>query len=96
MHAQPFKARIAHVEGAFIQVNERLASIDRRLDSIDRRFDAVDRRFELVDRRLEGIDRRFDYVDMRFNYLLGLVVASWVTMIATQIGTTLTVLNHHR
>ncbi|MBV8067901.1 MAG: hypothetical protein JO113_07980 [Candidatus Eremiobacteraeota bacterium] len=38
MHAHPLEARIAHVEGAFNQVNERLGSIERRLDGIDVRF----------------------------------------------------------
>jgi tetrahydromethanopterin S-methyltransferase subunit G len=38
MMAQSLEARIAHVEGAFDQVNERLGSIDRRLDGIDTRF----------------------------------------------------------
>jgi tetrahydromethanopterin S-methyltransferase subunit G len=36
---------MAHIEGAFEQINERLGSIDRRFESVDRRFDQVDRRF---------------------------------------------------
>lgn len=35
---QSLEARIAHVEGAFDQANERLGSIDRRLDGIGARF----------------------------------------------------------
>lgn len=38
MHAQSLEGRMAHVKGAFDQVNERLGSIERRLDSIDSRF----------------------------------------------------------
>jgi tetrahydromethanopterin S-methyltransferase subunit G len=45
MHAHPLEARIAHVEGAFDQVNERLGIIERRLDTIDIRFNHVDSRF---------------------------------------------------
>jgi hypothetical protein len=45
MHAHPLEARIADVEGAFDQVNERLGSIERRLDTIDIRFNHVDSRF---------------------------------------------------
>jgi hypothetical protein len=41
MHTHPLEARIAHVEGAFDQVNERLGSIDRRLDGMDTRFNWV-------------------------------------------------------
>lgn len=67
MHAHPLEARIAHVEGAFDQVNERLGSIERRLDTIDVRFNQV--------------DARFNHVDSRFNWLTGIVVGTWVTTI---------------
>ena len=39
---------MAHVEGGFDQVNERLGSIDRRLDTIDTRFNTIDARFNWV------------------------------------------------
>lgn len=49
MSAQPLEARLAHVEGAFVQVGERLNSIDRRLDTLEHtmesRFSQVDARF---------------------------------------------------
>lgn len=67
MYAHPLEARIAHVEGAFDQVNERLGSIERRLDTIDVRFNQV--------------DARFNHVDSRFNWLTGIVVGTWVTTI---------------
>ncbi|MBV9044603.1 MAG: hypothetical protein JO294_05740 [Alphaproteobacteria bacterium] len=66
MHAHPLEARIAHVEGAFNRVNERLGTIDRRLDAMD----------------------------SRFNWVIGTIVGAWVTMIATQITTILTILFH--
>ncbi|MBV9027572.1 MAG: hypothetical protein JO311_03070 [Candidatus Eremiobacteraeota bacterium] len=66
MHAHPLEARIAHVEGAFDQVNERLGTIDRRIDAMD----------------------------SRFNWVIGTIVGAWVTMIATQITTILTILLH--
>lgn len=75
MPAFSLESRMAHLEGAYEQVNERLGSIDRRLDSIDRRFDSIDHRFD-------SIDRRFDSVDQRFNWLFGLVVSTWLTTIA--------------
>jgi tetrahydromethanopterin S-methyltransferase subunit G len=74
MHAHTLEGRMAHLEGAFDQVNERLGSIDRRLDSMDSRFDQVDR---------------------RFNWLTGLVVSAWVTVMATQVGTTVAILFRH-
>jgi tetrahydromethanopterin S-methyltransferase subunit G len=76
MHAHSLEARIAHIEGAFEQTNERLGSIDRRFESIDRRFESIDRRFE-------SVDRRFDQVDRRFNWLTGIVVGTWITTILT-------------
>ena len=38
MHAHPLEARLAHVEEAFNQVNERLGNIERRLGGFDHRF----------------------------------------------------------
>jgi hypothetical protein len=66
MQAHPLEARLAHVEGTFVQVNERLGSIDRRLDAMD----------------------------TRFNWVIGTIVAACTTMIATQVGTILTILSH--
>ena len=66
MHAHPLEARIAHVEGAFDQVNEWLGTINRRIDAMD----------------------------SRFNWVIGTIVGAWVTMIATQITTILTILLH--
>jgi tetrahydromethanopterin S-methyltransferase subunit G len=57
---------MAHIEGAFEQISERLGSIDRRLDAMD----------------------------SRFNWVIGIIVGMWVTLIATQITTILTILSH--
>lgn len=49
MHAQSLEARMAHIEGAFEQINERLGNIERRFDvgfaSVDARFNHIDTRF---------------------------------------------------
>jgi tetrahydromethanopterin S-methyltransferase subunit G len=57
---------MAHIEGAFEQISERLGSIDRRLDAMD----------------------------SRFNWVIGIIVGTWVTLMATQITTILTILSH--
>ena len=48
MLAHPLEGRIAHLEGAFAQVNERIGGIDRRLDSLEHMIallsDRVDRK----------------------------------------------------
>ncbi|HLY00891.1 MAG TPA: hypothetical protein VKR56_00180 [Candidatus Cybelea sp.] len=69
MHATPLEVRMARIEGAFEQINERLASIDHRFESIDRRF--------------ESMDGRFNQIDHRFNWLTGIVVGTWMTTILT-------------
>ena len=73
MHAHPLEARMAHIEGAFGQVNERLGGLDRQLDGIDRRLDSFEHLTAL----------RFDQIDRRFNWLIGVVVGTWVTTILT-------------
>ena len=103
MNPQPLEARLAHLEGAFVQVGERLNSIDHRLDTIEQvmqsrfgqleqvlvsRFALVDQRFGAVDQRFATIDQRFATIDQRFNWLIGIVVGTWITTI-------LTILFHH-
>lgn len=67
MQSRAFEARMAHIEGAFEQMNERFGAVERRFDAVDRRFDAA--------------DRRFDQMDRRFNWLTGIVVGTWTTTI---------------
>ena len=52
MSAQPLEARVAHIEGAFVQVNERLSSIDRRLDTME---NILNSRFSLIDQRFNWL-----------------------------------------
>jgi len=46
---QPLEARLAHLEGAFTQVGERLNSIDHRLDTIEQ---VMQSRFGQLEQRL--------------------------------------------
>jgi hypothetical protein len=68
LSAQSIEARIAHLEGTFDQVSERLNSIDRRLDGMDRRLFG----------EVSGLRRD---MNQRFNWLLGIVMTSWITTI---------------
>jgi tetrahydromethanopterin S-methyltransferase subunit G len=82
---------MAHLEGAFDQVNERLSSLDWRLGSFQQtvalRFDEVDRRidgrFGQTEARFAQIDVRFAQIDTRFNWLIGIVIGTWITTILT-------------
>ena len=68
MSAQPFEARLAHLEGAFVQM-------DRRIETLER---AVIEGFKRVDARFDQLESRFE---SRFNWLIGIVVASWISTI---------------
>jgi len=72
MSAQPLEARLAHLEGAFLQVDRRLETIERTMES----------RFTQVETRLES---RFSMIDQRFNWLIGIVMASWISTIVTML-----------
>jgi len=87
---------MSHLEGAYEQVNQRLAGIELRFDGVDRRFDAVDRRFDAVERRFDAVDRKFDAlrtvledrIDQRFMWTIGALLSTWL-------ATMLAVLFHH-
>jgi len=89
MSAQPLDARLAHLEGAFVQVDRRLESLER---SIESRFNQVDARFGQVESRLTQMESKFEarftIIDQRFNWLTGILVATWISTIVT-------VLFHH-
>ena len=89
MSAQPLEARLAHLEGAFVQVDRRLESFER---SVDARFGQVDAHFTQIESRLGQMETRFEsrfaMMDQRFNWVIGIIVASWLSTIAT-------VLFHH-
>lgn len=86
MSAQPMEARLAHLEGAFDQVSERLNNIDRTVASLAQRLDG---RVDALAQRLDGrIDFLTQRMDVRFNWLTGVVIATWITTI-------LTILFHH-
>lgn len=91
MHAHPLEARIAHVEGSFDQVNERLGSIEQRLDASDHRtasrFDHADLALHAAEQRVairfDQLDRRFEGVERRFNWITGIMVGTWATTLLT-------------
>ncbi len=64
--AQPLEIRMAHLEGAYEQVSQRLNGIDLRLNAIDSRLAALEIR----------IDQRFAAMDQKFLWVMGLVIVS--------------------
>ena len=81
MSATPIDSRLAHLEGAYDQISDRLNSIDNRFESIDRRFDNVDRRFDdlaaRIDGKVDGLrDALVSRMDRQFMWLLAIMIVS--------------------
>jgi tetrahydromethanopterin S-methyltransferase subunit G len=64
---------MSHLEGAYEQVNQRLAGFDLRFDAIDRKLEAM--RSDLVER-----------FDQRFIWTIGIVFTCWFTTMLGIIG----------
>ncbi|MDE2481994.1 MAG: hypothetical protein KGN02_07370 [bacterium] len=71
--AVSFDVRMAHLEGAYEQINHRMGAIEKRLDGFDARFAQVDARFAQVDARLAQLDGK---IDAHFLWILGLLIVS--------------------
>jgi hypothetical protein len=52
MSAHPMEIRMAHLEGAYEQINERLGSIEGRLTALDQK---IDLRFDSLDKKITGL-----------------------------------------
>jgi hypothetical protein len=77
---------MARLEGAYEQVSQRLMSIDLRLDGLDRKIDLFR---DVLDKKIDALDAKIDAkIDQRFMWTVGVVVTTWLTTIATTIGTT--------
>lgn len=78
MSAQPLEIRMAHLEGAYEQISERLRGIEGRLtgldQKIDSRFDSLDQK---IDSRFGSLDRKIDTSQWR---LVSLVIGTWITL----------------
>jgi tetrahydromethanopterin S-methyltransferase subunit G len=72
--AQPLEIQMARLEGASVQIADRLNGIDHRLESIEQRFDG---RFGQVDGRFAQIDSRFARLEQRVDSNLKTII-SWM------------------
>jgi len=68
---------MAHLEGAYEQVSQRLTTIDLRLDGLDRK---IDLRFDSLDKKIDAVDAKHD---QRFMWTVGIIVSTWLTTIAS-------------
>lgn len=73
------EVRIAHLEGAYEQVDKRLGLIESSLTQLrsDLNFSTNQLRSELTAR----IDNQTGRMDSRFHWLLGTILTTWVTLL---------------
>ncbi len=92
MAATPIEIRMAHLEGAYEQVNARLGTIEERLGRLEDRFgrleDRLEDRFGRLEARFGAVEARFmdqvtlvrtellSRMDRQFYWILTLVVIS--------------------
>jgi len=88
MSAQPLEIRMAHLEGAYEQINHRLGNVEDRLGRLEMKVDnlaeRVDAKIDGLPARFEGqldsfraeMERRFSAVDQKFLWVIGLIVVS--------------------
>ena len=77
------------MEGAYEQVDARLAGLDRSIESLRAEMNGL--RAETNGLRSE-MNTRFDQVDRRFNNLYLLIGGSWVTIMASIMATWITLI----
>lgn len=83
MSATPLDSRLAHLEGAFDQISDRLNSIDMRFEAVDRRFEGVERRLDDLGRRVDGFrDTLVARMDRQFFWLMGVLIVSIILPLA--------------
>jgi len=87
MSAETIDGRLAHLEGAYDQISDRLNGFDQRFASLEgkidglrsemnHRFATIDARFATIDARFASIERRFSSFDQKFNLIFGLIAIS--------------------
>ncbi len=103
MSAQPLEIRMAHLEGAYEQISERLNGIDGRLTALDQKIDArfdaferkMDARFGTVDLRFGTVDLRFETIDRKIDIMGGrfmvAILGSNAAILAAIIGAIFTI-----
>jgi hypothetical protein len=84
MSAQPIEIRMAHLEGAYEQLDKRIAlltsTMDSRFAQVDSRFAQVDGRLAQIDGRIDGLGKKIDAVQWR---TASLIVVTWISTLMT-------------
>jgi archaellum component FlaC len=60
--------------------------IDERLGAMDKRLDAMEKRIDGLDKRIDGVEKRIDTLDSKIDnttrWMVGLMLGSWITLMA--------------
>ena len=78
MAADALEIRVAHLEGAYEQIDKRLGSLEGRMASLERK---VDEGFAHLRRDLtQAIDRVGQKLDATFRWVIGIILVNWITL----------------
>jgi tetrahydromethanopterin S-methyltransferase subunit G len=89
MTADTLEVRIAHLEGAYEQVDKRLGSIESRMTSLERKVDDgfahlrtdLHRIEQKLDGKIDRIEQKLDgKIDATFRWVIGIILVNWVTL----------------
>ncbi len=67
MAADALAVRIAHLEGAYEQIDKRLGSIEGRMASLERKVD-------------DGFTQLRGEIHTTFRWVIGVILVNWVTL----------------
>ncbi|VVM04461.1 hypothetical protein [Methylacidimicrobium tartarophylax] len=83
MPTDTIETRMAHLEGAYEQIDKRLGTVEQRLTLVETKLDGlrrdIDQRFERVDQRFERVEARFERLEhslrTQFSWVMGLMLS---------------------
>lgn len=72
MATNTLEIRMAHLEGAYEQIDKRLGSIERRMDD----------GFVQLRTEITGVDQRLNQkLDTIFRWVIGIILINWITVV---------------
>ena len=74
MAADALAVRIAHLAGAYEQIDKRLGSVEGRMASLERK---VDDGFVELRGEVRSVDQK---LDTAFRWVIGVILANWITL----------------
>ena len=93
MSVEHLAVRMAHLEGAYEQISERLRGMDGRFTALDQK---IDLRFDTLDKKVgaleQKMDSRFDSFDKKLTTMMVGSFGTSAALIAALIGV---VVSHH-